>query len=102
VCGDRRGVREARALSVMIQALEFEPVGLQNQWVDAMFLTPNYNSSHLPPTQEIRERVGVGEVERNRYGRNLLLKGKPVTTGTEEILHRVHSLSCLQQVSRTP
>jgi hypothetical protein len=27
------------ALSVVIQALEFEPVGPQNQWVDAMFLT---------------------------------------------------------------
>jgi hypothetical protein len=36
VCGDRR---EVRALSMVIQALEFEPVGPQNQWVDAMFLT---------------------------------------------------------------
>jgi hypothetical protein len=27
------------ALNVVIQALEFEPVGPQNQWVDVMFLT---------------------------------------------------------------
>jgi hypothetical protein len=27
----------------------------------------------------------VGEVERNHYDRNLLLKGKPVTTGTGEL-----------------
>jgi hypothetical protein len=39
VCGDRRKVHEACTLSMVIQALEFEPVGPQNQWVDAMFLT---------------------------------------------------------------
>jgi len=42
VCGDRHEVREctkACALDVVIQALEFEPVGPQNQWVDVMFLT---------------------------------------------------------------
>jgi hypothetical protein len=42
VHGDRHEVRKcakACALSVVIQALEFEPVGPQNQWVDAMFLT---------------------------------------------------------------
>jgi hypothetical protein len=42
VCGDRCEVCEAReacALSVVIQALEFEPVGPQNQWVNVMFLT---------------------------------------------------------------
>jgi hypothetical protein len=44
VRGDRREARECtkvRTLSVVIKALEFEPVGPQNQWVDAMFLTPN-------------------------------------------------------------
>jgi hypothetical protein len=30
---------KAHTLSVVIQALEFESVGPQNQWVDAMFLT---------------------------------------------------------------
>jgi len=42
VCGDRRKVCECakvHALDVVIRALEFEPVGPQNQWVDAMFLT---------------------------------------------------------------
>jgi hypothetical protein len=42
VCGDRHEARKCakvHALSVVIQALEFEPVGPQNQWVDAMFLT---------------------------------------------------------------
>jgi hypothetical protein len=42
VCGNRREARKcakACALDVVIQALEFEPVGPQNQWVDTMFLT---------------------------------------------------------------
>jgi len=57
------------------------PIFHLSEWLPTL----NCNSSHLPPTQEIRERVGVGEVERNHYDRNLLLKGKPVTTGTEEL-----------------
>jgi hypothetical protein len=43
VCGDRREVRKCakvRTLDMVIRALEFEPVGPQNQWVDVMFLTP--------------------------------------------------------------
>jgi hypothetical protein len=42
VHGDRREAHKcakACTLSVVIQALEFKPVGPQNQWVDAMFLT---------------------------------------------------------------
>jgi hypothetical protein len=39
VCGDRHKVR---ILSVVIQALEFEPVGPQNRWVDVMFITMGY------------------------------------------------------------
>jgi hypothetical protein len=39
VCGDRHEVRKACALSMVIQALEFEPIGPQNQWVDVVFLT---------------------------------------------------------------
>jgi len=42
VCGDRHEACECTkvcALNVVIQALEFEPVGPQNQWVDVMFLT---------------------------------------------------------------
>jgi hypothetical protein len=54
VCGDRRKAHEcakAHTLNVVIQALEFEPVGPQNQWVDAMFLTLDsslINSCHPP------------------------------------------------------
>jgi hypothetical protein len=44
VCGDRC---EVRALSMVIQALEFEPVGPQNQWVDMMFLTVHFFSFTL-------------------------------------------------------
>jgi hypothetical protein len=42
VCGDRREARKCtkvHALDVVIRALEFKPVGPQNQWVDVMFLT---------------------------------------------------------------
>jgi hypothetical protein len=56
VCGDRceaHKCAKARALSVVIQALEFESVGPQNQWVDAMFLTSprdlNSECSHSVP-----------------------------------------------------
>jgi len=54
VCGDRCEVREcakAHALNMVIRALEFEPVGPQNQWVDIMFLTLDsslINSYHPP------------------------------------------------------
>jgi hypothetical protein len=43
VCGDRREAHECakvHALDMVIQALEFEPVGPRNRWVDAMFFTP--------------------------------------------------------------
>jgi len=39
VHGDRCEAHTARALNVVIRALEFEPVKPQNQWVGAMFLT---------------------------------------------------------------
>jgi hypothetical protein len=55
VCGDRR---EACTLSVVIQALEFEPVGPQNQWVDAMFLTsPGDLNSECPHSVPYSARV---------------------------------------------
>jgi hypothetical protein len=60
------------ALSVVIQALEFEPVGPQNQWVDVMFLTvdsPTANQSGLvyctslldPPPQIVPFQDGLSE-----------------------------------------
>jgi hypothetical protein len=40
---------KVHALSVVIRALEFKPVGPQNQWVDAMFLTsPGDLNSECP------------------------------------------------------
>jgi hypothetical protein len=55
VCGDRHEVHECakvRTLSVVIQALEFKPVGPQNQWVDAMFLSVHHigisTSANIP------------------------------------------------------
>jgi len=58
VCGDRR---EARALDVVIRALEFEPVGPQNQWVDVMFLTTNMEIS--PQSDKNRLRWNDADVK---------------------------------------
>jgi hypothetical protein len=44
---------DMHALSVVIQALEFEPVGPQNQWVDVMFLTVRATEKHCSLTGEI-------------------------------------------------
>jgi hypothetical protein len=62
VHGDRRKVRsakcEAHALSVVIRALEFKPVGPQNQWVDTMFLTsPRDLNSECPHSVPYSMRV---------------------------------------------
>jgi len=54
VCGDRHKACEcakARALDMVIRALEFEPVGPQNQWVDAMFLTARFRCGWTLSTQ---------------------------------------------------
>jgi hypothetical protein len=46
------------ALSVVIQALEFEPVGPQNQWIDVMFLTsPGDLNSECPHSVPYSARV---------------------------------------------
>jgi hypothetical protein len=64
VYGDRHEACEAckctkaHALSVAIQALEFKPVGPQNQWVDVMFLTsPGDLNSECPHSVPYSMRV---------------------------------------------
>jgi hypothetical protein len=61
VCGDRHKARKCaktHALNVVIRALEFKPVGPQNQWVDAMFLTsPRDLNSECPHSIPYSVRV---------------------------------------------
>jgi hypothetical protein len=70
VCGDRYEARKcakAHALDMVIQALEFEPVGPQNQWVDAMFLTAAYTKYQMyaPGPYERLKSLPFGTVLKN-------------------------------------
>jgi hypothetical protein len=62
VCGDRHEARKcakAHTLCVVIQALEFEPVGPQNQWVDVMFLTMKMIAAGHKALQSFSELMNV-------------------------------------------
>jgi hypothetical protein len=59
MCEGKGKACEMHALSVVIQALEFEPIRPPNQWLDVMFLTsPGDLNSECPHSVPIAREHG--------------------------------------------